>query len=245
MWRNPGLNTTGWVSQAMVAAFLFSPSLALAEEEIPTDLLMGVEGNGASAADAGEMWWTGFQLFLVKDQLPQEQPTGYGLGMGMAIPIHINLYRGLGTRMRLGLTYSGSPPMNDALTEISYVIPAEEVGDSDLMVTSPQDGYFAAAEFDLGVAYTISLLEGTVNPYVAAGPSFLLIYVFPDLPEEEDFLLPDGADTLRGVSSVDPYTVDVTLGANAAGGVHFRLSDSLYLSTEVNYTIAAVSESRL
>jgi len=226
-------------------AFLLSSGTALAEDELPEDLLMGPEGTRPVYEDDGRMWWVGWQASLTRDQMTGEQPINYDWGLAFSVPMMMDLYKGLGTRMKLSVTYSGEPPLDEAVVPFSYVIPAEESGQQPQTIDKVLPGFFGALQLNTGVSYTHGLLEGTVNPYVGFGPSLMLVMCFPDLEEVDAVLLENPDEDDSGISSIDPYTVNVALGVDAYFGVNFALGRTLYLNVEAEYTQAKINETGL
>lgn len=219
-----------------------------AEDELPGDLLMGGEDDRPLFEEDGRIWWAGWQLFLARDQMTGEQPVGYDWGMGLNIPVNMELYRGLGMRLQLGLTYSGSPPMNEAQIEINYAVPPEEEGMGATELPKTVDGFFGAIQLAPSLTYTKPLLEGSVNPYGGFGPALILAYCFPDIEAEDSVLLdyPPGVEPPdSGVESIDPFSVNLAPGVNAFFGVNFMLARSLHLNVEANYVQANMVETRL
>lgn len=255
MWRSKV--ESGWIGSVLLALLVAPVGEAVAQsaDELPEELLMGPEGARPMFERDGRIWWLGWQAslgreFISWDEIDQSgnavaQPVGYEWGLGFAIPMMLDLYNGLGMRFKLAATYSGDPPMNDAVVHISYTIPAGDDGEPAVFVDKDLPGFFGSLQLNTGISYTHPLLEGAVNPYAGFGPALILVMVFPDLAESDAVLLENPDEDDSGISSIDPYSVNISPGINAFFGVDFALTQTLYLNVEADYTQAKVGETHL
>lgn len=239
------------VSAVLLVASLVEGGLASAQtqrEDLPEDLLMG--GNSRSAyQDDGRIYWLGFQAYLAKDGLQSLDPltdTTYGVGVGLAIPVMMDLYHGLGLRVLVAGSYSADPPFDDVVTHIQYTTPADPAtATPEEVVTKQLGGYFASGTLGVGLNYSRPIMEGTLVPYVGAGPAFMLVAVFPDLTVNESMLLVNEYNDITDPDNVDPYSVSTVVGFHGYLGAEIRMTRALHLNVEVAYNQASIPETHL
>jgi len=221
--------------------------------------------SGANPGEAAEpvrpgveaeapMWWVGFQLHGITDGSAPEytrdtltayrtpRGTHFGWGAGLSIPVSVNLYRGLGFRTALSLSYSGDP-FDRVESQITFLERSEEGGYERAYLT--RGGYFGSAAIQFDVLYTFPLLFGTFKPYLGVGPGLYLNYVFTNLTEAEFYLLDNQYNDPQDPDNIDPYSVNLEPGFNGFVGVNFKVTGAMHLNFELEYNRAQMDEAPL
>ncbi len=233
---------------ALAALVFVGPGTAHAAME-------GGSGARLSGADA-PLWWFGFQLRAVTDgaapALASDTMDAYkdldsmhfDWGGGLAFPLALNLYRGLGMRVLLALTYSGDPPFDKAVAQISFLEQQESGAWSDRQYRT-RPAFFVAGALATDVQYMFPLLFGAVKPYLGVGPGLYLNYVFTDITEDEYVLLANEYNDPNDDNNIDPYSVGLEPGFNSYLGLNFLVSGGMHLNFEVQYDLARFDEAPL
>jgi len=211
-------------------------------------------GNEGSDSTDARMWWFGFQLHGITDggssglspdsfeAYDSNEGTSFGWGTGFTLPITVDLFRGLGMRTALSMSYSGDP-FDKAETQIAYV--DQETGGGYERKYRTLNAFFGNVSLLFDVHYGFPLLFGTVKPYLGAGPGLFLNYVFSDLTQEEFEMLDNEYNDTNDPNNIDPYSVNLATGFNGYLGVNFKVSGTMHLNFEIGYDVAQMSEAPL
>ncbi len=211
--------------------------------------------TGLGGGDA-PLWWLGVQLRAVTDGSAPTAPNDsldaykdldsmhFDWGGGLAVPVSLNLYRGLGMRLSLGVTYSGDPPFDKAVAQISFLEQQDSGAWSDRQYRT-RPAFFVGGYLITDVQFMFPLLVGAIKPYLGLGPGLYLNYVFTDITADEYFLLANEYNDPNDDNNIDPYSVNLEPGFDAYLGLNVLVSGGMHLNFEVQYDVARFPESPL
>ncbi len=229
-----------------------------------TAVVLCIPGSGGAAAAGGArtgggdapIWWLGFQLRAITDGAPPATASNtmdaykdldsmhFDWGGGIAFPVGVNLYRGLGMRISLALAYSGDPPFDKAVAQISFLEQQASGAWSDRQYRT-RPAFFVGGALITDVQYMFPLLFGAIKPYLGLGPGLYLNYVFTDITQDEYALLANEYNDPNDDTNIDPYSVNLEPGFDAYLGLNFLVSGGMHLNFEVQYDVARFREAPL
>ena len=211
--------------------------------------------TGLGGGDA-PIWWLGIQLRAVTDgsapavandtldAYKDIKSMHFDWGGGLAVPVSINLYRGLGMRLALGVNYSGDPPFDKAVAQISFLEQQDSYNWSDRQYRT-RPAFFVGGYLITDIQFMFPLLAGAVKPYLGLGPGLYLNYVFTDITEDEYALLANEYNDPNDDNNIDPYSVNLEPGFDGYLGMNVLVSAGMHLNFEVQYDVARFDESPL
>lgn len=210
------------------------------------------------------MWTLGLQLHGVGERAPatltadetdaedynNDYGATFGWGAGLTVPLTVSFYEGLGMRFALSASYSGDPLFDQATAQISFLTKTENNGNVTWIEPREyrsREAYFLSTSLSSGIHYSLPLLLSTFKPYIGGGPALYFNVVFTDLEAtlEEYAVLENEYNDPYDDFNIDPYSMNVRLGANAYLGVNFKVQNALHLNFEVAYNYAYMPEAPL
>lgn len=208
------------------------------------------------------MWSLGLQLHGVGERAPaplsgdakadyqNDYGNTFGWGVGLTVPLTVSFYEGLGMRFALSTSFSGDPLFDQASAQISFLTKSDNNGTTywiEPRIFETREAYFLSTSLSTGIHYSLPLLLSTFEPYVGGGPALYFNVVYTDLEATlEDYsILENEYNDPYDDFNIDPYSMNVRLGADAYLGVNFKVQNALHLNFEVAYNYAYMPEAPL